>query len=417
MHRQPVSSTRQVLICAFLMSIAGSAFAQGPPVEEGVLGFYRFPALHGNVIVFAAEGDLWRVPVADGVARRLTTHQSEETDPVISPDGRTLAFTARYEGPAELYTMPISGGLPVRRTYEAETSTATTWTPDGDLVYTTTHYATLPLPQLVRIDLNDGAISRVPLSTATEATYADDGTTIFFARPGFHRNVTKRYTGGTARDIWRFEEAAEAAVELTGDYDGESHSPMWWDGRVYFVTDRDGTMNLWSMNQDGADVRQHTNHAGWDVKEPATSDGRVAYQLGADIWIYDIASDRTRRVPITLASDLDQLREKWVDDPMQYLTAAHIHPNGESVVLTARGRVFVAPAGEGRLVRASREPGVRYRDVVFSADGESLLGLSDGTGELEWIRLPVDGIGDVEAITSDGTVLRFEGAPLLSQKG
>ncbi len=100
--------------------------AQAP--TEGALGFYRFPALHGDVIVFAAEGDLWRVSTVGGIAQRLTTHPAEETDPAISPDGQTLAFTARYEGPAELYTMPIAGGLPVRRTYESDASVATTWT-------------------------------------------------------------------------------------------------------------------------------------------------------------------------------------------------------------------------------------------------------------------------------------------------
>lgn len=407
-----VSRVCLTLLAALLaVSPAASQALPTAAADGGTLGFYRYPALHGDVLVFAAEGDLWRVPVTGGVARRLTTHASEETDPVISPDGRTLAFTARYEGPAELYTMPIDGGLPTRRTFEAETSVATTWTPGGELVYTTTHYATLPLPQLVSIDLTQGTTARIPLSTATEAAYDDRGTTLFFVRPGFHRNVTKRYTGGTARNIWKFVEGAEEAVELTGDYVGESHSPMWWNGRVYFVTDRDGTMNLFSMDEDGNDLRQHTRHSGWDVKAPSLSEGRIAYQLGADIWLYDIEAVRGELVPITLASDFDQLRENWVETPMQYLTSAHIHPDGGSVVLTARGRVFVAPAGPGRLVRASREPGVRYRDVVFMPDGERLVGLSDATGELEWVTFPANGLGEPSALTADGTVLRFRGYP------
>ncbi len=407
-----VSRVSLALLAALLAAVpAASQALPAAAADGGTLGFYRFPALHGDVLVFAAEGDLWRVPVTGGVGRRLTTHAAEETDPVISPDGRTLAFTARYEGPAELYTMPIDGGLPTRHTYEAETSVATAWTPGGELVYTTTHYATLPVPQLVSIDLSQGTTSRIPLSTATEASYDDRGTTLFFVRPGFHRNVTKRYTGGTARNIWKFADGANEAVELTGDYMGESHSPMWWNGRVYFVTDRDGTMNLFSMDEEGDDLRQHTRHSGWDVKEPSLSEGRIAYQLGADIWLYDIGAARTELVPITLASDFDQLRENWVESPMQYLTSAHIHPDGESVVLTARGRVFVVPAEPGRLVRASREPGVRYRDVVFMPDGERLLGLSDATGELEWVTFPADGVGEPLALTADGTVLRFRGHP------
>lgn len=374
-------------------------------------GYYRFPALHDNTVVFAAEGDLWRVPVAGGVAQRLTTHHGEETHPRISPDGNTLAFTARYEGPAELYTMPLDGGLPVRRTYEAETSTATTWTPDGRLVYTTMRYSTLPKAQMVALDLSENRVDRVPLYTATEGAFDATGNTLFFVRPAFHNNVTKRYMGGTARDVWRYDEGAEEAIELTGDYDGESHSPMVWQDRVYFVTDRDGTMNLWSMDFDGGGLQQVTSHSGWDVKNPYLDQGRIIYQLGADLWTYDIASDESRLVPISLASDFDQLRENWVDEPMEYLTSVHLHPEGESVVMTARGRVFVAPVDGGRLVQASVKPGVRYRDVVFMPDGEQLLGLSDESGELEWVTLPTDGVGEETAITADGTILRFEGIP------
>lgn len=388
-----------------------SSAAQAPEHDEGVLGFYRFPALHGDMVVFAAEGDLWRVSAQGGLAHRLTTHPGEESSPVISPDGRTVAFTARYEGPAELYTMPLGGGLPVRRTYEADASVATTWTPDGELVYTTGAYSTLPQNQLVSLDLSDGTRTRIPLYTATEGDYDDTGEALYFVRPAYHNNVTKRYRGGTARDVWKFVDGAPEAVELTGSYDGESHSPMWWNGRVYFVTDRDGTMNIWSMDEDGGDVRQHTTHSGWDVKNPDVDNGRIVYQLGADLRIYDVESGQDALVSITLASDLDQLREKWVDEPMQYLTSAHIHPKGKSVVLTARGRVFVAPADKGRFVRASVEEGVRYRDVTFMPDGETLVGLTDRSGEFEWTTLPSTGVGEGRALTDNGEVLRYEGVP------
>jgi tricorn protease len=402
-----------VLVLVIHLTFGASLWAQRAPTARrpGVLGFYRYPALHGNALVFAAEGDLWTVSATGGVAQRLTTHQDEETNPVISPDGATLAFTARYEGPAELYTMPLGGGVPVRRTYEADASVATTWTPDGRLVYTTRRYSGLPKWMMVKLDIGDGTVELVPLATATEGSYKSNGRTLFFVRPAFHNNVTKRYTGGTARDVWKYEDGAAEAVELTGNYRGESHSPMWWNGRVYFVTDRDGTMNVWSMDETGGDVTQHTRHSGWDVKNPSLSEGRVAYQLGADIHLFDIESGQTRAIPITLASDFDQLREKWVNEPMQYLTSAHIHPEGKSVVLTARGRVFVAPVGQGRLVRASHKDGVRFRDVVFMPDGESLLGLSDESGEFEFVWIPADGVGQDAPLTDNGDILRFQGVP------
>src|SRR5262245_60948120 len=102
---------------ALIALVASHALAQG---DAGTKGFYRYPAISGQTIVFAAEGDLWTVPSTGGVARRLTTHAAEESDPTISPDGKTLAYTARYEGPAAIYTMPLAGGAPIRWTYDGD---------------------------------------------------------------------------------------------------------------------------------------------------------------------------------------------------------------------------------------------------------------------------------------------------------
>jgi tricorn protease len=397
---------RALALAAVLPAIL---LAQAP--AQGSLGFYRFPTIRGQTIVFAAEGDLWTVPTSGGLAHRLTSHANEETDPVISPDGRTLAFTARYEGPAALYTMPITGGAPVRWTYDGDAAIATNWTPDGKLVYRTLQYTSIPKSALVQLNLADGTRSLVPLAGASEPTYDASGRTVYFSRPAFHNNVTKRYTGGTARDVWKFTTGTPEAIELTGDYNGESHSPMWHNGRVYFVSDRDGTMNVWSMAEDGKDKKQITRHNGWDVRDPALGDGKIVYQLGADLWLLDVASSQTKPITITLASDLDQLRENWVSDPMTYLTSAHLSNDGDRVALTARGRLFVAPAKTGRFVRASRKDSVRFRDAVFSSDGKSLIALSDETGELEFVRVPANGVGSDEALTKNGNILRYRAHP------
>ncbi|HSR52716.1 MAG TPA: S41 family peptidase [Acidobacteriota bacterium] len=374
-------------------------------------GYYRYPALHGDTLIFTAEGDLWTVGIEGGTARRLTTHHGEESHPRVSRDGTTLAFTAEYEGPTELYTMPLQGGLPTRRTWEESASFAVGFSPQGKLLYATREYATLPDYQLVSIDLSTGGRQRIPLTPAGDGTYGDDGT-LFFVRPDDHQNDTKRYKGGTARKIWRFASGGSEAVNLTPDYEGESHSPRWWRGRLYFMTDRDGTMNLWSMNRDGQDLRQHTRHQGWDAKTPSpASQGRIAYQVGADLWIYDINGDESRRVEIGLASDFEQLRDKWVYEPMDYLSSVDLHPEGESLLLTTRGRIFVAPAKQGRLVRATGTPGVRYRDAVFMPDGETVLTLSDESGEFEFHALPANGVGDDRALTDNGQILRYEGHP------
>ena len=402
-------SARALAAAALLAALPG--LARPAWGEAGALGYYRFPALHGDTLVFAAEGDLWRVGAAGGLATRLTTHPAEESHPAISPDGRTLAFSASYEGPLEVYTMPLEGGLPVRRTWDGDRAAVAGWTPRGEILFATSQHSTLPDVRLERLDPATGARTPVPLAQAAEGDFTSDGATLVFTRFAFQGSHTKRYRGGTAQDLWRLDDGAAEAVPLTADYPGTSHAPRIWNGRVYFVSDRDGTMNVWSMDLAGAGLVQHTFHRGWDVATPSLSEGRIAYRLGADLRLLDLATGADREIPVRLATDLDQARETWVAKPMDYLSSIALSPKGDRVALTARGQVFVAPAGKGRLVEVTRRPGVRYRQARFLPDGAGLVALSDETGEVELWQLPANGVGPARQLTRDGEVLRWEAEP------
>ena len=375
---------------------------------EGV-GYYRFPAIAGETVVFTAEGDLWRVPITGGVARRLTTHQSEESHAAISPDGRTIAFSASYEGPTEVYTMRIDGGRPVRHTFDGSAATVIGWTPDGKIIYTTTKYSALPNAELATVDPRTNGTALVPLAQAAEGSY--DGPTLFFTRFARQPSQTKRYQGGTAQNIWRYAAGAGAAVPLTSDWTGTSRSPMAYRGRVYFASDRDGTMNLWSMDENGKDPRQLTHHVDFEVQSPSLGDGKIVYQLGADLRVFDIATSRDTIVPIQLVSDFEQTRERWVRNPSEWIGSVHLSPTGDRVAITARGQVFVAPAQQGRLVEATPGKTTRWTDARFMSDGKTVLAIGDKSGEQEFWTLPANGIGDMERVTRDGRVVRWEGVP------
>ncbi|HSD28706.1 MAG TPA: protease, partial [Vicinamibacteria bacterium] len=394
-----------------MLSLALLLAAAVEPSSGSSVGYYRFPAIRGEVVVFGAEGDLWQVARSGGVASRLTTHPADESYPAISPDGTTLAFSAGYEGPAEVYTMPLAGGSPVRRTFDGGGARVVGFAPDGALVYATRRYSTLPDAQLVRLDLRTGERTPVPLAQAADGGFAPDGHTLFFTRLAFQGSHTKRYRGGTAQSVWKYAEGAPEAVPLTGDYAGTSKTPMAWAGRVYFLSDRDGTMNLWSMDEDGRDLSQHTRHQGWDADQASLSEGRIVYKRGADLRLLDLASGADAPLDIRLSSDFDQERETWVKKPMDYLTSVALSPKGDRVALTARGQVFVAPAKLGRLVEVTRTAGVRYRRAAFLPDGKGLVALSDASGEVELWKLPANGVGQGEPLTRDGQVLRWEAVP------
>ena len=374
------------------------------------MGYYRQPAIHKDLIVFVAEGDLWTVSASGGVAHRLTSHPGDEGNPVISRDGLTIAFSAQYEGPTEIYTMPVTGGLPTRRTFDAARSWPASFTADGKLVYSTNRYSTIPNQQMFVIDLANNVRTPVPLSQAADGGYDPSGKTLYFTRLWFQGSQTKRYKGGTAQQLWKYTDGQPEAVALTVDYAGTSKLPTVWNNRVYFLTDRDGTMNVWSMTTDGKDLKQHSVSKSIDAAGLSVSDGKAVYQLGADIHLLDLTNNKDTTLVISLDSDFDQTREHWVKDASDYLTSTHISADGERVVLTARGRIYSAPAKQGRFVEVSHTEGSRIREARFSRDGKSIYALSDKSGEVELWKYPANGVGEPEQLSTDGNVLRWDHA-------
>jgi tricorn protease len=374
-------------------------------------GYYRQPTIWHDTIVFVAEGDLWRVSTAGGAAQRLTTHPEEESRPAISPDGKTIAYVATYEGPPEVYVLPLDGGVPTRLTWDATRPQWVSWTPAGEVLYATRNRSTLPNVQLIRLNPTSGTKVAVPLWQASDGVFDAAGTSLVFTRLPFQGSHTRRYQGGTAQNIWRFVGPGSEATPLTGGYPGTSKTPMLWKDRIYFASDRDGVMNIWSMDERGGSLLQHTRHRDYDVQSPSLSNGRIAYQLGADVRVYDIAGKTDRIVPITLVSDFDQLRERWVKNAVDWISSAHLSPSGDRVVLTARGQVFVVPAQQGRLVEATRDKLARHRNARFMPDGKTLLTLSDASDEVEFWQLPANGVGQPVQLSRDGTVLRWDGVP------
>ncbi len=397
---------RPALRLLLFLVFSATGFAADRPTTHS--GYYRDPAVHGDTVIFTSEGDLWAVPVQGGAAHRLTSNPGTERYARISPDGLTVAFSAQYEGPREVYTIPIAGGMPTRKTWDGDALPAG-WTPDDRLIVRTTRYSTLPDPKLVLIGKR-GDREQIPLASGSEAAYAPDGKTLFYTRFDKQSSNTKRYKGGWAQSLWRYDGGNEA-VPLTADWAGASHNPMFWNGRLYFLSDRDGVMNIYSANQDGHDVKQESHQKIFDIESASVSDGRIVYACGSDLWSLDLKTSHEAVIPISLLSDFDQLREHWVKKPSEFLTAMHIAPDGSSAVFTARGEVFTVPVQNGRIIKVAGDSLNRYREARFLPDGKSIIALSTASGETEFWKYPANGEGKPEQWTHDAKVLRWDGVP------
>lgn len=389
---------------ALAAALAASALHAAP-------GYYRDPALHGDTVVFTAEGDLWRVPASGGLAVRLTSHPATESQAAISPDGRTLAFLASYDGAPEVYAMPLAGGEPVRLTHEGGRSWVQGFDREGRVVYATENVIGPTLRRVLRsVDLQGRGTRDYPLADAREAAFDADGGTLWFTRLGLAVNNDNAldYRGGAMGQVWRWDVGSEReAVRIASDLDANLGQPMWWNGRLYAVSDANGRPNLWSMAPDGSDRKALTAHADFDVREPALHGGRIVYQHGADLRLFDLASGEDRRLPIELGSDLGQRRDRFVAKPMTYLTSAHANATGKRVALTARGRVTLAGTGALRRVDVAAPERARLREAVLSHDDRWVYAITDLDGTSEIWRYPADGSPGARALTQGGTRHRW----------
>ena len=375
--RKSFSAPVFILTLAFCLSLATQIRAADVLPD----GFYRYPSIGGGLIVFASEGDLWKVPAVGGVAIRLTAYEGEERFPKLSPDWKMIAFTAQYEGNDDVYVMSASGGEPVRLTLHPASDQALGWTADGKIVFRSRRNTPHNDNRIYTVAPTGGIPEMIPLEPAAWISFEPGGQRVAFQKIGLEFHNWKRYKGGEAEDIFVGTLDPIAATEVT-KYDGKDAFPMWaGDGRIYFVTDRWGRPNLVSMKPDGSDVKRLTTFDDYDVRWPSLGDGKIVYQHKMDIWLYDLAAGRNEQLNIQLPSDRLQVREKFVD-PKDTLQSWSLAKDGERIALEARGDVFVARTKKKGLIRRITESSsARTKFPAFSPSGTNIITWTEVDGE------------------------------------
>jgi tricorn protease len=375
-------------------------------------GYYRYPALHNDTLVFTAEGDLWKIKLGDQYAQRLTTHPAEEKESSISADGNWVAFVANYSGTSEVHVMPIQGGLAKRITFENVSVKVHGWSTDSKVLYS---YNGRVGPTgnwtLKQVDPTTLIATSIPLADAVEGAIAPEGNTLYFTQFGLQisNDNARAYQGGAKGELWKFTlDSNKEATHLTSRHKGSARSPMPSGERLYFISNQSGSDNIWSMKVNGRDQKQHTQYQDWEVRNARLSGNKIVYQLGADINVFDIPSEQSNVVNIALTSDFPALREHWVNDPLKDLTSAKQAGNTKKVVLTARGRVAIATTDGSRLVEVATPKDSRTRKAILSHDRKTVYALNDSTGELEIWAFPADGSSGGEQLTFDGSIFRWD---------
>ena len=150
--------------------------------------------------------------------------------------------------------------------------------------------------------------------------------------------------------------------------------------RVFFVSDHEGIGNLYSCNPDETDLRRHTDHESYYVRNPNTDGNRIVYHAGADLHVYDIATAETSKVAVGYHSPRVQRNRKFIHAG-SYLDDVSLDPGGRKLAITARGKPFAFYNFDGPVLQFGRRDGVRYRLAEWLNDGRRLVMISDEPGE------------------------------------
>ena len=258
------------------------------------------PAISATHIAFVYAGDLFVSDHSGTNVQRLTADDGLESNPVFSPDGRTIAFSAQYDGNVDVYTVPVTGGAPTRLTYHPNADAVQAVTPDGKAVLFTSQRATFTgrYAQLFTIPLTGGMEEALPIPNAARATYSPDGARIAYNPIAGRYQQWKSYRGGTTSALWLYNTEGHATETIPQPASRANDTdPMWLGDNVYFRSDRAGEFNVFAFNTKTKQIRQITKHEDFPVLSAAAGGGKIAYEQAGLLHLLDPASGQSRAQP------------------------------------------------------------------------------------------------------------------------
>ncbi len=385
-------------------------FAYGQLPAQIDAGLFRFPDVSQTQIVFTYANDLWIMPKEGGTAIKLSSPPGVESFPKFSPDGKTIAFTGNYDGNQDVYAIPASGGVPLRLTEHGLPDRLVDWTPDGKRILFASgrESGRERFNQFYTISYTGGPAEKLPLAYAEFGSYSPDGKQMALTFRTQVFRTWKRYRGGWNADIHIFNFANLSSENISATSDAADELPMWHGNYIYFLSDRGSEirMNLWRYDLTKKIFEQLTHFRDYDAHFPSLGPDDIVFEAGGKLYLYNLSSQQTKEVKVNLVTDKASL--KPVSEPAdKYIQHLGISPDGNRVLIEARGEIFSVPAENGYVKNLTRNSGVAERYPAWSPDGSTLAYWSDQSGEYElWTMEPAKE-NSAKKLTSYGAGFRY----------
>lgn len=396
--------------CVFVLAACPS-FAGQAEVKPHA-GMLRYPAVSATHITFTYANRLWLAPREGGLASPLAAPSGSLAFPRFSPDGKTVAFVANYEGGRDIYTLPVEGGVPFRVTHHPSGEILSRWLPDGRLLFAAGIAGLGRQAQLYTVSVKGGLPTKLPVPYGAMADISADGRRLAYTPHTQDFATWKRYRGGMQTDIWLFDLKERTSKRMT-DWEGNDTAPMWQGRKVYYVTDAgpEHRANIWVYDTANGSRKQVTRYADFDVKWPShgpgpSGDGEIIFQHGSELCLLDIPTGKVQAVEVRIPGERPNLSPRSVD-AAKFTNSWSISSTGKRAAIEARGDIWTAPAKNGVPRNLTRSDGSNERDPSWSPDGKWIAYFSDATGEYELYVTQSDGRGETKQLTKDGKLFRY----------
>ncbi|NKB90481.1 MAG: protease [Acidobacteria bacterium] len=398
---------RRFLGCALVLIILASSVSVSGAAQQGTR-LLRQPDLSADHVVFTYGADVWIADRSGGDARRLTSTPAVESNPHFSPDGQTVAFSSNRSGSFAVYTVPTHGGMPRRLTWHPSGSMVRGWTPDGDRVLYTSSRDTAPVGygRLWTVSADGGPSELLPSPMGNDGSYAPDGDRMIVDPTSRWDVEWRHYRGGQNQALRILDLDSLSETKIPNQRTTDIH-PAWMGDTIYFLSDREWTMNVWSYDPDDSSLNRLTDFDGTDVKWLAAHEGTLVIEQAGWLHLVDADSGRANRLDITVRGDFPWAATKW-EDVSQQAGSGRLSPTGQRAVFQARGEIFTVPVENGDSRNLTRSSGVADRTPIWSPDGADVAWFADVDGGYSLRIASQDGMGDARDISIGESKLGWE---------
>jgi tricorn protease len=350
---------------------------------------FRFPDVSASQIAFVYGGDIWIVSKNGGTANRLTSSTGEEAFPRFSPDGKTLAFSATYDGNTDVYTMPVTGGVPVRLTWNSFPDRVIDWHPDGKrILFASARESGTPrFNQLYLVSTKGGLPEKLSIPYGELASFSPDGNNVAYVTKITENYPFKRIRSGLASDVYIFNLKNGTADNITKT-DATEGKPVWVKNKVYYVSDAgaNGRRNIWVYDTDKKTKEQITKFTDIDINHMSAGPDEIVFEAGGSLYLLNLSTNKYSEVKINVVADMSTLMPRTVNVGNN-INNFDLSPDAKRSVFEARGELFSIPAENGVIMNLTNTSGAWERDPAWSPNGRSLAYWSDASGEWEiWLR-------------------------------